>query len=540
MKETVLKIGRLTESDTLYRADRALYSVQETDCAVVTNPYCVNFFYETLPQLHSAVYAERLQNVVVDFGGATLHLNGNLQPINFFRCENIRLCNVNIEYDRGLFSEASVLEVGADYARVHFPEEFPCRVEDGRLIPYGNYWEDDHLFERQMFFQFFDPVTADGLGLSLGIVGPRIPPKQDRCFNPAHYVVEQDGDDVIFRMANRDETLPDVWKVGSTLVIEHGGRFYPGVILQSCRNVTLENVRLINTNSMGILPLHCENVCMRRLHLMRDERSHGIVSNSADAVHGIANSGDFLIEDSVFENMLDDALNIHGQFLVVTACVGNRLTARITSHSITQYCNLVDVGDELAIHAETTMVTRSTHRVTAVRLVDPYTAEITLDGVPNHVCVNDLVENLSGNCRLTLRRCRFAKANSHLRFQTRGRVLVEDCVTELPFLLTGDANFWFESSPCCDFTVRNTYFAKERAILDSCPEFTPCAAEPYYHKHITVENCLFIHETPLKARCTDDIQFHANRQVFGRPMTLETVKCGAVDAPGCAVHRKDG
>jgi len=537
MKEATLKIGRLTESNTIYRADCDFYDVYEADCAYVDNPYCVKFFYDKA-YFHTALYAEGLENVVVDFGGATLHLNGFLQPINLFKCKNITLKNVNLEYERGFYSEATVLEVGKSYARVHFSKEFPCRVEDGRLIPYGNMWEDDHLFERQMFFQFFDAATGDGTGISLGIVGPTLPEGQDMCFNPTRYIAEESGDDVIFRLIDENAEMLPCWRVGTILAIEHGGRFYPGVLLQSCKNVTVENVRFINTNSMGILPLHCENVYLRRIRFVRDEKSHGVITNSADAIHAITNSGDFVIEDSIIENMMDDALNVHGQFQLVTACEGNRITVKITSHGITQYCNMADVGDEIALHVENTMVCRSVHHVTAVKILDLYTAELTLDSAPECVKEGDLVENLTGNCNMTIRRTIFGKSNTSLRFQTRGKVLIENCITELPFLLTGDATFWFESSPCTDFTVRNTYFVKPKAIINAFPMVRACEEEPFYHKHITVENCMFTSETPMTLSYTDDIRFISNRNAFDKPMKLLLTNCGTVEAPECEIERE--
>lgn len=532
MKEVILKPGRLEENDTIYRADRDIYDVYAADCASVNNPWCI-----TGMEYSSAVYAENLKNITVDFCGATLRLNGLLQPVTFFGCESVTLRNISIEYDRGIFSEAEVLEVTEKYARVHFPEEFPCRAEDGRLIPYGRFWEDDHLFERQMFFQFFDTATGDGCGISLGIVGPELPEGQDLCFNPAHYIAEQAGEDIIFRPADPGEKMSEAWKTGTTLAIEHGGRFYSGIILQSCKNVTLENVRLINTNAMGVLPLHCENIYIRGLRLMKDEKSHGVITNSADAVHAIGNSGDFLIEDSILENMMDDALNVHGQFQKTVACEGNILTVKTASHGLTQYVNIVDAGDEIAIYEGNTMVRRSVHRVLDRRVTDPYTAVLTLDSAPENVCPDDLVENLTGNCRLTLRRCRFGKSNTHLRFQTRGRVLVEDCITELPFLFTGDATFWYESGPCCDVTIRNTYFVKPGAVICACPEIRACEKEPYYHRHITVENCMFVSENPMELRYTDDIHFIANRNSEGRQMKLLLTNCGSIEAPGCETER---
>ncbi len=537
MKETVLKIGRLTQSNTYYRGDKALYEVHAGDGAVLNDPWCINYFNDILKTSESAIFAENLENVTVDFGGATLRLYGMLQPVTFYRCNHVTLKNVNIEYNRGLFSEGAVLEVGENWARVHFSADFPCRVQDGRLIPYCDEWEDDHLFERQMFFQFFDNATGDGTGITLGIVGPKLPEGMNLCFHPVQYVVETAGEDVIFRTVDGAK-LNDAWRPGALLAIEHGGRFYPGVLLQSCRDVTLENVRLVNTNSMGILPLHCQNVTLRQVNMFRDEKSHGLLTNSADGIHGITNGGSFLMEDCIIEDVMDDILNIHGQYQIITDIQGNRLTVKITSHGVTQYSNLADVGDEVAIHVENTMEERSRHKVTAVKLLDQFTAELTLDTAPVGVQTGDLLENLFGNCDLTLRRCRFARCNTHLRFQTRGKILVEDCVTERPFWLTGDATFWYESSPCTDMTIRNTYFVGPAANIYACPEVRVTDKEKYYHKHLTVENCTFTTDRPMNLRYTDDIRFIANRNANGQRMTVHLYNSGAIDAPDALVERE--
>ena len=185
MKEKVLIPGLLTDSDTRYAADRSVYEVYQKDCFHVTNPYCVNYFYSDLKAIDSAFYAEDLKNVTLDFGGATVNLHGLLQPISLYRCENVTLANVNLQYERGLYSEALVLEATPTYARVRFGKNYPCRCENGRLIPYADEWEDDHLFERQMFFQFFNAATGDGEGITLGIVGPELPEGMDLCFHTA-------------------------------------------------------------------------------------------------------------------------------------------------------------------------------------------------------------------------------------------------------------------------------------------------------------------------------------------------------------------
>ena len=79
--------------------------------------------------------------------------------------------------------------------------------------------------------------------------------------------------------------------------------------------------------------------------------------------------------------------------------------------------------------------------------------------------VGSLVENLSAQADITMRNCVFRKSNSHLRFQSSGRILIENCEIGLPVLLTGDGAFWFESSGVRDMTIRDTSFTTPKASI---------------------------------------------------------------------------
>ena len=45
----------------------------------------------------------------------------------------------------------------------------------------------------------------------------------------------------------------------------------------------VDTVRLLNSGGMGILPIHCKNVTIRRYMLCHDEHSLGLIANAADA-----------------------------------------------------------------------------------------------------------------------------------------------------------------------------------------------------------------------------------------------------------------
>jgi hypothetical protein len=133
--------------------------------------------------------------------------------------------------------------------------------------------------------------------------------------------------------------------------------------------------------------------------------------------------------------------------------------------------------------------------------------------------------------------CTFGKANTHLRFQSRGGITVKNCETELPFLLTGDMNYWYESSPVENMTIENVKFVGYRANIICCPEFVPTEKEPYYHGKVSVKGCSFDCETPLTARNTESISFTDNVNASGREMKISLTTCGNVDVEGATLER---
>jgi hypothetical protein len=149
----------------------------------------------------------------------------------------------------------------------------------------------------------------------------------------------------------------------------------------------------------------------------------------------------------------------------------------------------------------------------------------------------DMIECLSANCNVTIEDCVFGQANTHLRLQTRGKFVIRNCETELPFLLTGDATYWFESGPITDLTVENCRFIGERARISIASEVATTEAAPYYHRNVKILNNVFDCDVPLKAREADGIVFRGNVNAQGLPMTLSLTNCGDADADGCAVER---
>ena len=516
------------EEGMTYVADSERYDLYPEDGVLY-----VNTIRKGHPVLNTAFLLKCKKNVTLDFKGATLMLHGEFQPFVLEVCENITIRNVVVEYERPNFTEATVEELGDGFLRIRLNPHHPCRVEDGKLIPYCDQWENRNLDRISMFMQSFDSASGEGLGMPLCMIGKTIHPDPDFPFHVDQYVAEQDGDCVILR-----GPVHECFRKGCVIVLGHGTRNYSSILMLECRNIRLENYRVINGAGMGILPIHTHDIVLDRVEFKYDNRSQGFISNEADAVHSFACSGRFDIIDCVFEGMIDDAMNIHNQFYLLEKIDRNHIILRCKIPGETTHCTIFDVGDTIRVYRGKTMEPEAEYVIREKRILDDEFIDVTLDRNAGPHEPQALVENLTAQCDITIKRCRFGRANSHLRFQSSGIIRVEDCVISLPVLLTGDASYWFESSGVHDMLISDTDFTTPRAQIRMTPEFMPTEKAPFYHWNVRIQNCRFRTDTPVTANYTDKILFSDNTQTDGKPMTLKLINCGDAIADGCTIERK--
>ena len=285
---------------------------------------------------------------------------------------------------------------------------------------------------------------------------------------------------------------------------------------------------------MGILGMYSENLAIDGLKLYFDGQSHGIVSNDGDAMHFISCFGKLDIQNCICEGMEDDALNTHGNYYGVRSTEGEILHAYCfdVSTGIDAHCKMFDEGDTIAVCRGSSMAEKGRYIVKRVEIAGDYDIRIEADRPFEGISPGDTIENLSAQPELTVRNCRFGKATSNLRLQTRKKAVIEDCQSSLPILLTGDKNYWYESSPVNDLTIQNCSFTGARGRIRAIPEgmeYTPEA--PYYHSGIRIRNNRFEVREALYAERADQIVFRDNicTQENGQ-LEIRLKHCGAVDA----------
>lgn len=529
------KIGISIEDNTNYVASETEYHVYAKDTVEVADDRYVALRALDTKEFNVFMLIKNKKNVTLDFGGATLVMHGKIQPFLIDSCENITIKNCNVTYDRPAYTEALILDAKTDeYVRLRLNKNCPCRIEDGKLVPYADTWENNKLNVKGHFYQVFDRETRQGCGSGLGVMGNTLELDPDWPYNPRHFIAEADGDDIILRGKARDYYQP-----GRILTISHGDgpRSISSIFAIDTKNILVENYRILSGWAMGFYSYRVENITLDRFRLTFDEKSPCIIANAADAVHTFGTSGKFEIRNSIFEGMTDDAINIHSNFRTVEHVEGNEIYSHLASCEH-QASDLYRVGDEIAVYRGKTMELAARYTITNIERLDNYISKFTVDRPVDKHAEGDLIESLTANCDVIIENCIFGKANSHLRLQSRGKFVIRNCETEMPLLLSGDASYWFESGPITDLTVENCRFIGKRAKVRLVSEILPTKAEPYYHKNLKIINNEFETDVPVEGGYVDGIVFKNNKNSAGKPMTLILTNCGNVDADNCTVERK--
>lgn len=500
------------ESNTVYVAAQEKYDIYESDTIKLTQPTYLSIYDTNFGSLNTAFYLNGLKNVVLDFKGATITLHGRLQPFVIDNCENITIKNVVVEYERAFFTELEILDRTAESLVLKPLEKFPCRVENGCLIPYCNEWENRRLNYGDMFMQSFDNETRQGRGITVIVIGDEVFRNDSPPCEVLQMRVREDSGNII--MTGK---ISEAFQPGQTVVLSHEVRDKSSVFICRSETVTVENYRIINGSGMGIISMYAKDIVIDGLKLTRDELSHGMVTNAADAMHLVASKGKIEIKNCIVEGMVDDALNIHNLYYEAESSEGNILHAYRHPHSHSQntYYQIFGVGDKIAVYKGQSLELRQTAVITDVKLINGQYVDFTTDVVLEGVQKGDLIENLSTQPEVYVHDCFFGKANTHLRFQTRGKTLVENCETELPIWLTGDTDYWFEASPSENTIIRNCKFKGNHAKIVSCPEYIPTENSPYYHSGLRIENNIFETRDVLELRLTKNIVFKNNKHTDG-------------------------
>lgn len=430
---------------------------------------------------------------------ANLHLKGNgkvrLIPhgmgtaLLLNETKNVLLENVTIEWERPFFAQATILGFEDGATRIRFLKRDQVSVLKDRLVLTGEGWRTG--LNAAILFDGVShavlPKTGD-LGVPKAVAG------EDGSF-----------------LLKEDFSLIGA-KVGDVFVMRDYARPHPVICLNRTVDTYFRGVTFRDGFGMGVLAQLSENLSFIRCAVTpraADEYS----SNTVDAIHCSNCRGRVEVVDSMFEGMMDDALNVHSTALAIRERTNDHTILCRYMHSQAYGLDLFRVGDEVRFIAGRTLENGPTRKVKGV--VNVSAKEVLLsftEPIPELYQAGDAIENASWQPSVVFAR------NTVKNNRARGVLFTTpksvrcldntfDHVSGSPILLAGDAQGWYESGACQDVLIaRNRFVASLTSNYQYClalisiyPEVRDLAAQktPYHANIRIVDNCVEENEAPF-------------------------------------------
>jgi hypothetical protein len=473
----------------------------------------------------------------VDGQGAVLMCHGVLIPITVDRSSNITLRNLTIDWSKPFHLEGGVAAVGADFFEVEMLPECEASMVGGNLLggmAEGVIEDPRNPKESRQNIEWnywIDPQTRAAAAVQPVLL----------TWNPrtrSHAEITEVGTN---RFRIRNAHLKELPTPGSVMIAKgrnRPNRLSPAIHLASVRGAVISDVTIHHAGGMGVIAEDCADMTLRRVRVELRPGSKSLITTTADATHFVQCRGDVLVEDCFFENMLDDALNVHGIYAVAAPLrAPGRLGVRFQHF---QHLGMVFArpGDRMLLLDRKTMTGYAEFTAKEILTRNESFHELAADKSLEGVLRPDsIVENLDARPVLVFRNNTVRNNRARSILVNPLRALIENNQFERPsmgsILIEGDSNYWMSSGSPEETIIRGNRIVGLAASAPMIATEPRQQAEglplpPLYRSLRVLDNVI---ETPgptaVDVRRISRVEFGNNTVRFTGPAT---------DAPAAALR----
>lgn len=313
-----------------------------------------------------------------------------------------------------------------------------------------------------------------------------------------------------------------------------------GILVDSCKNITLKNIRQTYNNSLAFVAQNSENITLEELDFSPRENSEVDLTSVADFLQFSMCRGNINVRNCNFDNAGDDVCNVHGFHFKIVKADKDNITVKFC-HPESYGFECFRENDIIAFIDPKTLLEVGRTKIMKATLRDEYYYDLQITGCESPLGVGGCIENISacpnfefsGN---TINRI----VTRGVLATTRGRIRIENN----KFLNTGmsgilisdDASYWYESGCVRDVAIRGNAFMNcdENAILIK-PEIKRYGGS--VHRNILIENNLFVlnNTHALNVSSTANVLMRNNvyrgKAKYGKYVMAENVENFVSDAP---------
>ncbi|MGN0214347.1 MAG: alpha-1,3-galactosidase B [Muribaculaceae bacterium] len=475
------------------RLPRGTYNLRSTQ-APVHEYYISN--HDQVKDHPVGIAIEDWQNLTFDGCGSTLLCSGRMLPISIVRCSNVAVQQLNIDFDHPQIAQVTITN-STDEGITFIPsDEVQWSVDEkGTFYGYGLKWEAN----------YFTGIAFNGEH------GYIVPQTSDLSINLRNCTTS--GNQVTAPNWKDSRLVP-----GTRVAMRSYHRPHPGIFLEENTSTLLKNIKVHYAEGMGVVAQRCTDIHLSHVDVCLPKGKRRYFTTQADATHFVQCRGRIVEENSLYEGMMDDAINVHGVYLRVRERIDSRTVRACFEHNQSWGYSWGDEGDTVIVVRSATMDQLPWRGI--IRSIKPSSGVIagTKDYVISFDC--DLpaevtekegygLENLTWTPEVVFRGCtvRNNRARGALFSSPRATICEKnlfDHTSGTAILLCGDCNGWYESGAVRNLVIRRNRFVNSltnmfqftNAVISIYPEIPQLKeAKTYFHggtpSAIRIEDNLF-------------------------------------------------
>lgn len=431
------------------------------------------------------------KNFEIDASGSEFVFHGNMIPFNIDSASNIVLRNFSINWKRpfhsqGLVTAADPLHRTFDMA---IDSEYTYHMEKDLIFFTGEGWIQD--IQSNLFFDSATKaVVYNCEAYKLDTWNPLL--------NTLYGAKELKKG--LVRITDTIAALPQPGWIWVTSGGREPNRRSPAIRIFGSKNVHLLDIDIFSAGGMGVIAERSEDMELKRFNVRLFPGSNRIVSTTADATHFVNCRGHIELDSCLFENMMDDATNVHGIYTRITKIVNPHTIEIMAVHGQQNVCSFAAAGDTIKVYDNETMDEARTLVVKGFNYRNEHYAEITFAEDISDLKINFGVDNYNWYPSFTMKNSTVQNNRARgILLATRKKVLIESnsFLNQMyaAIFIHGDMNYWYESGAVNDLTISNNYFfnsctnsRNQSTILIEPKTLHPGSAMNCFHRNILIEN----------------------------------------------------
>jgi hypothetical protein len=399
---------------------------------------------------------------MVEGNGSDFIYHGKMIPFIIEGSTNITITNLSIDWEVPFAIEGLVVANNPEKHSFDIEIKTPYMVEFNRL--YLCLEREDSPYERTYGKRF---ATWEHYNIEVGQNILWDPKTMAPYYNTNQYTLPEKGNYAeelkkgLVRLTTKVKTLPPI---GSILVSKGEylqNRTSPAIRIFQSKNIQFKNVNVHHAGGMGLIAERCEDIILDGFNVVLKKGSGRMITTTADATHFCNVKGMVTIKNCTFENMLDDATNIHGTYVRVNKIIDDYTIAFETYHPHQNGYLFAAEGDMVQIIDQKNLQPRTEPLlVKKIERVNEKISYIIFDKpINDKVAIYDGIENRSWYASAVIENniVRNNRARSFLISTPRKVVVKNNYLSSqmAAFRITGDLDLWNESGPCEDLIIEN-------------------------------------------------------------------------------------